>query len=75
MSKFRTGLDEKRNSDSIAGLGEVGVDVYTKRRMKTEYNGESNAFVLFPWASIGLLLSWVNRSSATWRRRDRTALV
>ena len=44
MSRIRTGLDEKRNSDSIAGLSEVGVDVYTKRRMKTEYNGESNAF-------------------------------
>ena len=28
MSRNRTGLDEKRNSDSIAGLGEVGVDVY-----------------------------------------------
>ena len=28
MSRNRTGLDEKRNSDSIAGLGEVGIDIY-----------------------------------------------
>ena len=48
VSRNKTGLDEKRNSDSIARLGEVGVDGYTKRRMKTEYNGESNAFCPIP---------------------------